>query len=494
MSPIDVVIEYGASQNALDAAFWLCERLRRDPKDFGYRDMREEPPPPEPPDWGPPPPTAPPEGPSPEPVITVYAGQRHLAANRGLAALHMARLVLCPRPSARAGVCDRGNPADGDDISVPAILEVPLPYLSRALGQSARWMKFDNKGHLMRVDPQVPVVEQIATMVDEWPFPALHGIAMHPTLRPDGTLLASPGYDTGTGIYLALPADFVMPAIPERPTRRQAEAALDLLLELLSEFAFDSDTSRSVGLSLLITPIIRAAMTTAPIHAISAPMPGSGKSYLATLSVMLATGEHMPAIAQGGDDVETDKRLVAAALNGRPVIVLDNARHIVQGDFMCQVGERPLLLLRPLGTSTPVQVRNTFTTIIDGNNLTVADDLVRRVVRAVIDPNLAEPERREFRLDPVDMVRAERGRYVAACLTIVPARLHRRGLSPVGCRGLPPIGSGRTACARRWCGWGGQIRSRRWRSCASTIQSDSTGRWCLRPGRPHRASISIPAG
>ncbi len=150
-------------------------------------------------------------------------------------------------------------------------------------------------------------------------------------------------------------------------------------------------------------------------------MPGSGKSYLATLSVMLTTGEHMPAIAQGGDDVETDKRLVAAALNGRPVIVLDNARHIVQGDFMCQVGERPLLLLRPLGTSTPVQVRNTFTTIIDGNNLTVADDLVRRVVRAVIDPNLAEPERREFRLDPVDMVRAERGRYVAACLTIVLA-------------------------------------------------------------------------
>ncbi len=265
MSPIDVVIEYGASQNALDAAFWLCERLHRDPKDFGYRDTREEPPPPEPPDWGPPPPTAPLDGPSPEPVITVHAGERHLAANRGLAALHMARVRFFVRGHQLVRVCaTAAKSADGDDISVPAILEVPLPYLSRALGQSARWMKFDNKGHLMRVDPPVPVVEQIATMVDEWPFPGLHGIAMHPTLRPDGTLLASPGYDTGTGMYLALPADFVMPAIPERPTRRQAEAALDLLLELLSEFAFDSDTSRSVGLSLLITPIIRAAMTTAP--------------------------------------------------------------------------------------------------------------------------------------------------------------------------------------------------------------------------------------
>ena len=234
MSPIDVVIEYGASQNALDAAFWLCERLHRDPKDFGYRDMREEPPPPEPPDWGPPPPTAAPEGPTPEPVITVSAGERHLAANRGLAALHMARVRFFVRGHQLVRVCaTAAKSADGDDISVPAILEVPLPYLSRALGQSARWMKFDKQRPSCRIDPPVPVVQQISAMVGEWPFPPLHGIAMHPTLRPDGTLLASPGYDTGTGMYLALPADFVMPAIPERPTWRQAEAALDLLLELL---------------------------------------------------------------------------------------------------------------------------------------------------------------------------------------------------------------------------------------------------------------------
>ena len=234
-------------------------------------------------------------------------------------------------------------------------------------------------------------------------------------------------------------------------------------------------------------------MTTAPIHAISAPMPGSGKSYLATLSVMLATGEHMPAIAQGGDDIETDKRLVAAALNGRPVLVLDNARHIVQGDFMCQVGERPLLLLRPLGTSTPVQVRNTFTTIIDGNNLTVADDLVRRVVRAVIDPNLAEPERRQFRLDPVDMVRAERGRYVAACLTIVLAYIAAG--SP--CR-LP-----RLASYRQWSDrvrsplvWLGRARSGRVDGGAARRRSGPTvpgAGVCGLGGHP-RASISIPAG
>lgn len=207
---------------------------------------------------------------------------------------------------------------------------------------------------------------------------------------------------------------------------------------------------------------------------------------------MLATGEHMPAIAQGGDDIETDKRLVAAALSGRPVLVLDNARRIVQGDFMCQVGERPLLLLRPLGTSTPVQVRNTFTIIIDGNNLTVADDLVRRVVRAVIDPNLAEPERRQFRLDPVEMVRAERGRYVAACLTIVLAYIAAG--SPGCCRGWPPMGSGRTGCAHRWCGWVCPIPSHRWRSCVSTTQSDNTARRCSRPGRRSPASTSIPAG
>ncbi|MGA8754877.1 MAG: hypothetical protein WB611_00880 [Stellaceae bacterium] len=98
--------------------------------------------------------------------------------------------------------------------------------------------------------------------------------------------------------------------------------------------------------------------------------------------------------------------------------MVDNVRHLIAGDFWAQVCERPLLQLRPLGTSHVVAVRNNFVVVVTGNNAGVADDLTRRTIRAGLDANVAEPERREFQLDPLEMVRADRAKYVAACLTV----------------------------------------------------------------------------
>ena len=59
-----------------------------------------------------------------------------------------------------------------------------------------------------------------------------------------------------------------MPSIPERPTRDQAGQALQLLAGLLDEVAFiegvEGAKSRSVGLSGLMTGVVRGAYPTAP--------------------------------------------------------------------------------------------------------------------------------------------------------------------------------------------------------------------------------------
>ena len=188
----------------------------------------------------------------------------------------------------------------------------------------------------------------------------------------------------------------MLPPIPEWPTQGQAETALELFLGLLPEFAFTDEPSRSVALSLLITPIVRAAMPVVPIHLISAPAAGTGKSFLASLATVLSTGEHLSAITQAPDDAETEKRLIGAALLGRPLMVLDNARHVVAGDFMCQIGERPVLQLRPLGTSNVVVLRNNFCVVVTGNNAGVADDLVRRTIRIGLDANTPSPRSASF--------------------------------------------------------------------------------------------------
>jgi hypothetical protein len=45
----------------------------------------------------------------------------------------------------------------------------------------------------------------------------LHGVTHTPMLRPDGTILSTPGYDTATG-FLYLPRPGPGPAMDSRPT------------------------------------------------------------------------------------------------------------------------------------------------------------------------------------------------------------------------------------------------------------------------------------
>jgi hypothetical protein len=158
-------------------------------------------------------------------------------------------------------------------------------------------------------------------------FPVLDGIIGTPTLRPDGSLLDESGYDFVTRLYLALDPNFEWPGIPEEPTREDAALALALLDTLLVDFPFVASVDRAVALSALLTPLVRGIMPTAPLHAISAPQPGSGKTYLMDLASLIATGESCPATSAGQSEEELEKRLSALLLKAPQIIALDNCDH-----------------------------------------------------------------------------------------------------------------------------------------------------------------------
>jgi putative DNA primase/helicase len=168
-------------------------------------------------------------------------------------------------------------------------------------------------------------------------------------LRHDGSLLSAEGYDLATGLVLR--SEVPMPPLSEFPTRSDAETAVWLLVEPLSEFPFVDDTSKAVALSMIMTPVLRGAMPAAPMHLATAPEAGTGKSYLADTASVIATGERIATVAVAPSPEETEKRLVGAALAGHPLIGLDNCRETLEGDFLCQITERPLLQLRALGKS-----------------------------------------------------------------------------------------------------------------------------------------------
>jgi putative DNA primase/helicase len=144
--------------------------------------------------------------------------------------------------------------------------------------------------------------------------------------------------------------------------------------------------------------------------------------------------------------------------------------------LLCQITERPLLQLRPLGTSKQIRVANTFTVLTNGNNAVVAADMVRRTIECRLDANMESPETRVFHDNPLVKIMRNRGVYVAACLTVARAYI---------CSGRP----GRLPPLASYEAWSDLVRSPLvWLGCADPVASMSSLR-SLDPA--HQARITV---
>jgi putative DNA primase/helicase len=355
------------------------------------------------------------------PTIEIKAGRTHEAANKGMTALVRARCDIYQRGGELvrpATIPTRA--ADGARIDTPGIIPVTEPYLRHELGLVARWERFDRKGEPMRCDPPAAVAAQVMAMAGHWPFNLLTATISTPTMRADGSLLIGEGYDPATGVMLLGAPQ--LPAIPEWPTQDDARTALATLKELLREFPFTTDAGRSVALSALITPIVRAACGDAvPLHAISKPEGGTGGSYLADLVALIATGNRCPAAAYHRNREEFEKLASALLLQGASIISVDNVNGTLASNFLCQAIERPLIPVRIFGKLETRLVPNSVLFLTNGNGLRVAGDLVRRTIGAELDAEVENPLTRVFATNPAAMILRDRGKYIAAILTLVRA-------------------------------------------------------------------------
>jgi putative DNA primase/helicase len=355
------------------------------------------------------------------PVIEVIGGGLSNEATAGEGAIIRAghpifsRGTMLVRP-----VIQEVDATRGRRTKVAQLLPVSQPYMIDLLCRSAHWKRYDRRLKMkVSINPPEDTARVILHRSGQWKFDEIVGVITTPTLRPDGSLLVQRGYDAITRMMLMEPPG--MPAISEHPTREEAIAAFELLDGLLNEFPFADDASRSVALSSLITPVVRAAFQVAPMHAVCAPSAGTGKSYLLDTAAAIAMGQPCPVMAAGRTEEETEKRLGAALLAGQPIINIDNVNGDLGGDALCQIIERPVVEIRILGKSKLVRIESRTTLFATGNNLRLVGDMTRRVLRCILDANQERPELRQFKRDPVAEVLAGRGRYVAAVLTLVRA-------------------------------------------------------------------------
>lgn len=354
------------------------------------------------------------------PMIQARAGDIHNLATEAERALVSAGTPFYVRGGIVRPVIDEMAAAHGQRTKAARLCPVDCDTMIDHLSRAAEWTKWnERKKGLVATDPPRNVAATILARDGEWHFRRLAGVITTPTLRPDGTILSTPGYDEVTQLLLLDPP--ALPAIPDQPTRNNALEALAYLDKLLDEFPFVDAASRSAALSGLITPVVRGAMTVAPLHATTAPVAGSGKSYIIDLASAISTGERAPVIAAGRTEEETEKRLGAALLNGQAIVSIDNVNGQLGGDALCQMIERPVVSVRPLGVSKLVKIESRATCFATGNNIQLVGDMTRRSIICSLDPNMERPELRRFASSPFHAVIANRGKYVAAVLTITRA-------------------------------------------------------------------------
>jgi putative DNA primase/helicase len=264
------------------------------------------------------------------------------------------------------------------------------------------------------------VIGAVLSRYGKWKFPIVAGIITSPTLRRDGSLLAVEGYDPASGLLVVGPLP-EMPLVAARPTREDAERAIRILDGLLGGFPWVDEPSHSVALSGLISPVVRAMLDCVPLHGSSAPMSGSGKSYLWDLVAAIATGDMMAIISVGSTSEEMEKRIDAQVIEGASLWSMDNVSVPLGGDGLCLAIERWMYKPRILGKSEMKERRNIWTMFATGNNLRFKDDVTRRVIRAELDAKMERPELRDFKDKPLERILENRGLYLWAALTVVRA-------------------------------------------------------------------------
>ena len=165
-----------------------------------------------------------------------------------------------------------------------------------------------------------------------------------------------------------------------------------------------------------MTPVLRSAMDVAPLHAYSAPTPGTGKTALTHLSGVLSMGQKIPLIVASDDPAETEKRLVSALISGTTIIALDNISGSLRSNTLAQSIEQEILRVRPLGEKHDVFVPNRASFFANGNGLAIEADNLRRCFLCNLDAGVERPELRSFDFNPIETAFAQRAKYVRALL------------------------------------------------------------------------------
>jgi hypothetical protein len=314
----------------------------------------------------------------------------------------------------------------GDDDGSPVICDLPEALVRDRIAARVQFFTIMESGNgastRLAQHPQAWCVKAI----DAWPNWAgmrqLAGVVTVPTIRPDGSLLDSHGYDPATKLVYR-PGDCI-PNVPEHPDADDAQYSLDVLFDVVRDFPFKSESHQATWLSHLLSIIARSAFSgPAPLFAFDATTAGTGKSLLADVSFNIAYGSDAPRFSNPTSEEESRKRITTLAVAGTEAVLIDN----IAGVFGTPSLDAALTATewsdRLLGVNKGVRLPMRIIWAATGNNLILKPDTARRVAHIRLEAREERPDLREGFKYPelLSHVRQHRADLLGAALTIVRA-------------------------------------------------------------------------
>lgn len=235
-----------------------------------------------------------------------------------------------------------------------------------------------------------------------------------PCCRRDGSVVSEAGLDESTGLYLLKDA--------ARPTAildtEGVRAAAARLWAPLAEFPYASAVSRGVAMAAVLTAVCRVSLPTAPAFLVNAQAAGTGKTLLSRALAIAATGDGA-ILAMPEDPPEQHKAIMSALLEGPRALLYDNLNGILKDtSTLCSVMTAPVFKARGLGSLTQLSVSNRALWVLNGNNLGIRGDAVRRILSVQLNSS-ERPETEQHSFCPLQWIGGQLETYRQDALDIL---------------------------------------------------------------------------
>jgi hypothetical protein len=320
----------------------------------------------------------------------------------------------------------------------PQICELEMPTTRERLTASAVFQKWvEKRQEYVRILPTDEIVSAVHKRKQWNGIRSIVGVVETPTMRPDGMIVQTHGYDPLTH-YLYMPSEKFPEVVDSNATQANARWAFEFLSEVFADFPYVNPAHRSVPVAAILTLVARPAILgSIPAFLFDASTRGSGKTLQTDAIATVTTGRGAPRMNYTIDEVELEKILAGYALKGSTFICLDNVpamRPFGGGPIDRVITARDEVDLRVLGATKVLTLPWRALLMATGNNMSLYGDTGRRVLMARLEPTEENPEHRtKFKHDDLlEWVRTQRPRLVSAALLLLRAYV-RAGFPNMGC-------------------------------------------------------------